>query len=106
MYPLDNFVNKLGTEDIHSPQKRENIMKECKVKYRDGKNDSDILKILNKKRQPCIAHGMMPYVTIEWYGTPKTYSDIYEEIVEEMDKVVRTDWNAYYGHVIPSIAFV
>ena len=106
MCPIVNYINKLRTENIFSQLNRENIMRECKLKYRNGKNDSDILKILKKKRQPCIVHGLMPWVFIEWYGVPKTLSDIYEEMAEEIDSVIRIDWAAYYGKVIPSITFV
>ena len=103
---IDNFIYKLSEINVCLTPKTESLMWECKLKYRDGKNHTDILKILNKKRQPCISHGIMPWINIEWYGIPKTYSDIHDEIADEMDKVVRIDWNAYYGKMLPSLLFV
>ncbi len=104
--PIHNYVSALTSEHVHSQREREAIMKDCKLKYRNGKSDADIFDILKKKRQPCIVNGLFPWVEVVWHGKPKSFSDLFEEMAEEIDKVVMIDWESLYGKAIPSLTFI
>lgn len=106
MNPIIQFLNNLDTKKFHSITEIKAAMKECKLIFRGGESDIDLLEVFNKKRQPCVTYGLMPCVTTVWHGKPKTYSDMFEEKAMEIDKILRIDWDAYYGDVIPSIKFL
>jgi hypothetical protein len=106
MLPLDKFLANVSHINVNSCREVDDLLKDCKLKYRQGKSFIDVLDVLNKKRQPSITAGLFPFVQTVWYGTPKTYDQILAEKACKLDKVFIIDWSALYGKVVPFLKFI